>query len=100
MGTLKMMAIISDADDCGMMCICHACGCLHIIPWDTQEYLSYLKDGPVVGKYDGWDDIWDFLCGRCWSTLNIRFGADYINALARDGELDTLENLAREAFTA
>ena len=93
---MKMMACIIDDDVCLIRCTCPVCGKMHQVSDDLWSYLDYAENGPVVGKYNGWDDAMDLICEECTGRVEAVYGQKYIRQCFVSGELELVNRLARE----
>jgi hypothetical protein len=92
---LKKMACIIDEDTVLERTLCPCCGAVHYALTDAYEYFDYLENGPVVGPYDGWDDALDVLCDACRYLTKKTFGAEFLDRLDREGEIEFAAELAK-----
>jgi hypothetical protein len=100
---MKRMALIVTQDDSGFssdlcleLSVCPVCGKRHYIRDCADEFIDYNMTGPIVGKYEGWDDPIELLCPQCEGLVEAVHGRDVIEQLYRDGSLEEVEEMARE----
>ncbi len=94
---MKMMACLLDEDLCLERCICPVCGMVHGCVTDISEYYDYIENGPIVGRYPGWDDAYEITCQHCDEAAANMFGEEYMKQLYVDGELEIAAELSRLA---
>ena len=92
---MKMMACIINDDVCLVRCICPVCGKMHYVSDYLWSYMDYADNGPVTGRYDGWDDAMDIICEECTGKAEVVYGQGIIRHLLEAGELDYVNELAR-----
>ena len=97
---MKMMACVINDDVCLTRCTCSVCGKVHFISDYLWSYLDYANNGPVVGRYDGWDDAMDIICEECTAVVEAEHGQEFIRQCFVEGELEYVDELALEARRA
>lgn len=91
---LKRMACILDEDTVLERYLCPVCDKVHFGEWYAEEYLEYMNEGPVVGKYEGWDDALEILCNDCTRGAKFFFGDRFITSLQKEDDSDVVKFLA------
>ena len=97
---MKMMACVINDDVCLIRCTCPVCGKVHYVSDDLWSYLDYADNGPVVGRYDGWDEAMDIICEECTAVVEAEHGQEFIRQCFVEGELEHVDELALEARRA
>ncbi len=95
---MKRMACVIGDEEVEERCICGVCGKSHVITWALWDYMEQIEEGPAVGKYDGWDDVWELICDECIGKAENIFGEDFILSLLKAGELEMADFLAATAL--
>lgn len=96
---MKRMACVISKDEVAEKCICTVCKKEHLISQDSDDYFDYSENGPVVGRYDGWDDATKIICADCESKAEELFGKDLIVDLLIHGELEIVDFYAMVAVS-
>ena len=95
-----MMACVINKDVCWVRCVCPVCGKVHGVSDDLWSYLDYADNGPVIGRYDGWDEAMDILCEECTAVVEAVHGEAFIRYYLEAGDLEYVDDLALEARRA
>jgi hypothetical protein len=97
---MKTMACIIDERTVLQRCLCPVCQAVHFVLDDRSDYFDYLNNGPVVGVYEGWDDALEVVCEACECRAAAVHGRDLIDRLNRSGQIERVEQIARDVFVS
>ena len=97
---MKMMACIIDENTVLQRCLCPVCEAVHYLLEDGLAYFDYADNGPFVGAYEGWDDALEVICEACDYRVRAAHGSEMVDRMNRLGQVELVEEMARDAFTA